>query len=84
MPGLVDKACIGHFLELVQAALGQVAWQHGLLVEVCYMSGIWEAKPLCVLVVLPRLYPCSLAYLLEPVRAVPVHSCTMTCVNGAM
>lgn len=59
---------------LVQAAPGQVAWQHGLLVEVCYMSVLWEAKPLSVCVLLPRLYPSSLAYLLGPVRALPVSS----------
>lgn len=69
---------------LVQAALGQVTWQHGRLVEVCYMSAIWEAKPLSVGVLLPRLYPSSLAYPLGPVRVVPVHSCTVTYVNDAL
>lgn len=48
------------------------------------MSVLWEAKPLSVCVLLPRLYLSSLAYLLGSVRALPVHSCTMTCVNGAL
>lgn len=59
-------------------------WSGGLAAWPSCRSVLPVCYPLGVLVVLPRLYPCSLAYLPQPVRAAPVHSCTMTCVNGAL